>query len=94
MVVQLLVALVEAIRRQEERDRIGNVNGHRQVERRARLPHRIEPRVVDLHESSRRSALAQVEAERLQHLQSASAGPRGPFDLGRLELRVRRLVRA
>ena len=55
MVRQLLVALVEPIDRREERLRIGDVDGHRQLQRGAGLPHRIEARVVDGHQRAVRS---------------------------------------
>ena len=47
MVVELLEALVEAIDRQEERFRVRHVNRDRHLQRGARLPHRIEPAIVD-----------------------------------------------
>jgi hypothetical protein len=47
MLVQLLVALVEAIDRQEERLGVGDVNRDGEPERAAGFPHRIEPLVVD-----------------------------------------------
>ena len=54
MGVQLLEPLVEAIDRQEERLRIRDVDGDGHVEGRARLPHRVEPRVVDPRRAVRR----------------------------------------
>ena len=50
MRVELLVPLVEPVDRKEERLWIANVHGDRQAKTAARVPHRIEPRVVDPHE--------------------------------------------
>ena len=49
MRAELFVTFVETICRQEKRFRIGNVNGHRQVERSGRFPHRVESLVVDFY---------------------------------------------
>ena len=92
VVVQLLVPLVEAVRRQEERLRVANVDGHRDAERRAGFPHRIEPRIVDRHEPPRRAVLAQIEAKNLQHLETACAGFVRALDLCGLKRRIARLV--
>ena len=50
MIGELLVALVEPIDRQEERFRVGDVDGDRQAECAARFPHRIEAGIVHFDE--------------------------------------------
>ena len=91
--VELLVAFVEAIDRQEERFRIADVYRHRQAEPAARLPHRIEPGVVHAHQLAGRSAVAQVESERLEDLHAHGARRLGLADLVGLPGRVAGLAR-
>ena len=69
MIVQLFVALVEAVRRSKERNRVRNVNGHRNIELCTGIPHGIKACVVNSHEGPGCDVLPQVESERLQNLQ-------------------------
>ena len=71
MIVQLFKSLVEPIRRQKECLRIGNMDRNRHFERSARVPHRIEPTVIDLHQRTFRDPLPQVKTKGLQHLKTA-----------------------
>ena len=74
MIIQFFIALVEAVSRGEERNRIGDMNGDRHAELPARVPHRIEARVVDLSPSlPDGDVLAQEKSQRLQNLQTARA---------------------
>ena len=69
------------------------MNGDRHVQGRARLPHRVEPRVVDADERPAAIAIPEVEAERLQHLQAAGTGFVRPRELVRLEPGILGLAR-
>lgn len=48
--VQLLPTLVNAVDRQEEGFRIGNVDRHRHLQGADGLPHGVETRIVDTHQ--------------------------------------------
>ena len=65
MIVQLLETLVEAVDRQKEGFRIGNMDRNRNAQRTARFPHGIEALVIHFHERPRRNFLAQIQSERL-----------------------------
>ena len=81
MVLQFLDALVEAIDRQEERFGICHMDAHGEVERRARLPHRVKSAIVDRDQASVRATVAQIQPERLQDFDTSRAGAMGPLDL-------------
>ena len=70
---ELLVSFVEAIDRQEERFRIPDVHRDRQPETPAGIPHRIETRIVHLHQRAIRAAVPQIQAKRLEDLQAHRA---------------------
>src|SRR5215213_5484479 len=67
--VQLLPALVEAIERRKEGDRVSDVNQDRHVELRGRRPERIEPGIVDRDELP--LGLAEAQPEPLPDLQAS-----------------------
>ena len=94
MVMQLFEPLVGRVDRPEEGHRIRDVNANGQLERGAGLPHRIETAIVDGHESSARTAIPQVEAQRLQHFQPARARRMRRLDLIGLKCRIPGLSRA
>ena len=48
VIIQFFVALVEAVSRREERDRIGNVDSHGKVQLPADIPHGIKSGIIDL----------------------------------------------
>ena len=85
MVVQFLPAFVEAVDGQEKRLRIGDVNRHRHLERRAGFPHRVEAPVVDFHQRTLGDFFAQIQPQRLQDLQPARAVLVRAFDFIGLE---------
>src|SRR6266581_5101665 len=53
MVIQFLIALVEAVRRSKECNRIRDMNRYREVELATGVPHGIKSGVVNLHERAR-----------------------------------------
>ena len=67
--MQLFPALVEAVEWLEEGDRIRDVDEHRHIQFAGGLPHGIEPLVIDRDQLA--FVVAQVQAERLPHLQAA-----------------------
>src|SRR5215469_14197920 len=69
MVVELLVTLVEAIGRCEERDRIGNVNGNRNIQLATGIKHGIESGIINLNQRAGGNVLPQIETECLQNLE-------------------------
>ena len=71
MGLQFFPALVGFIQRIEEGHRIGHMDHHRPIEFGRRLPDRIEPRVVDLHQLV--VMIAHVQSERLPDLQTLRA---------------------
>src|SRR3984885_12527960 len=71
MIAQLLVALIEAIDRAKEGDRIGDMDRDRDPEIAAYVPHGIEARVIDGDQLPCRDVFAEIESERLENLQSA-----------------------
>src|ERR1035438_8390186 len=73
MIVQLLVTLVEPIGGSEEGNRVGDVNRDGHVQLPARIPHWIEPSIVDLHQLSLGDAIPQVKAERLEDLEPSGS---------------------
>src|SRR6185369_14939878 len=73
MRVELFVAFVEAIGRQEKCFRIRNVNGNGHIERAGRFPHCVESFVVDLHKRTGGYIFAQVKTESLENLETARA---------------------
>ena len=73
MGLQFFPALVGFVERIEEGHRIGHVDHHRPIEFRRRLPDRIEPRIVDLHQLI--MMIAHVQPERLPDLQALRAPP-------------------
>ena len=70
--LELLDAFVVFVERLEERDRVRDVDGHRDAEFGGRGPERVEPRVVDRDETA--VGPARVEAQRLPDLEAAGAG--------------------
>src|SRR4051812_5085776 len=86
--VWLLVPFVEPIDREEEGGRIRDVDGDRQAERAARLPHGIETAVIDLHQWTGRDLLPEVQTEHLEHLHAACPGGLRAPELVGLPLRV------
>jgi hypothetical protein len=97
MVAQLLPPLVEPVGGGEEGVGIGHVYEDREAQLAGRVPHRIEPGVVDLHEGAllallalrpAETALPQVEAQRLRDLQADGSGLPGPAQLVGLPRRV------
>ena len=88
MVAELLVSLVKPVGRRKKGNRIGDVNRHRHVQLRAGIPHRIEARIVDLHQCAGRNVFPQIESEGLQNLEAAGALTMSLFDGLGLQLRV------
>ena len=80
VIVQLLVALVEAIGRQEKGDRVGDMDGHRHVQLAARLPHGIEAGIVDGDEFAGGDVLSQIQSESFEDLQTPGTGSLGIGD--------------
>src|SRR6185312_4917226 len=80
MVAELFVSLVEPVSRREEGNWIGDVNRHGHVQLRARVPHGVESRIVDLDQRSGRDVVSQVESECLQNFESAGAVTMSLFD--------------
>ena len=78
---QLQPSLVGVIERIEKRLRLGDVDQHRHVEPRARLPNRIELRLV--HAQTTAVRLAIEHAEVLEHLQADRTRFDVRFELGR-----------
>jgi len=72
MLAELVVALVRAVERVEEGDRVGDVDGDRDAELAGGRPQWVEPGIVDRHEAPRRVAGGQ--AQRLPDLEAAGAG--------------------
>src|SRR5579864_4032939 len=91
MVIEFLVPFVEAISRREERNRIRNVNGNRHIQLAARVPHRVETRVIDSYQFAGCDVLSQIETERLQDLQAFASCAVCTFDGVRLNTRIIRL---
>src|SRR5207245_5994976 len=80
MVVQLLIAFVEAICQREKRQWIGHMNRNWHVESPASVPHGIKSRIVNLHKFARGNILAKVVSQSLKNLQAPRALPVGLFD--------------
>src|SRR5215471_2090277 len=74
VIVQFFESFVEPVGGQKERFGIGNMDRHGHVQGSAGFPHRIEAAVIDLHQRALGDSLAQIKAERLQHLQTARPG--------------------
>ena len=74
VVVELLPALVGRVERLEERDRVGDVDDHRDVELRGGLPERIESLVVHRHQPTGR--IASPQAQQLPDLEPDGAALR------------------
>src|SRR6266404_111030 len=99
MIIKLFVTFIESIGRPEERDRIGDVDSNGNFEFTARVPHGIEPGIIDFHQCSGGDVLAQIKTQSLENLESSSAIALRRFDSFRLKLwivglfesRVRRL---
>src|ERR1700742_2728348 len=70
MIAQLLVTLIEAVRRSKEGDRIGYMDGHGNSQASATLPHRIEAGIINLHQRSGGGVLTQIKPKRLQNLEA------------------------
>ena len=69
--MQLLPALVGRVERIEERDRVGDVDQHRQVQLAGGGPQRVEPRIIHRHQ--RAMLIAHMQAKRLPDLQPLGA---------------------
>src|SRR5215471_4870383 len=82
MVVELLVSLVESVGGCEERDGIGNVNGHRHIQLATGVPHGIKTRIINLDQGAGGDVLTQIKTERLQNLE-----PPRPVAVRRLDRR-------
>ncbi len=94
MIIQLFVALVEAIRGSEKCNRIRNVNCHGNVELSASFPHGVKTRIVNFHQCARSDVFAKIKSQCLENLQAASTITMGALDRLCLQLRVIRLLEA
>src|ERR1700722_454149 len=94
MIIQLFVALVEAIRGGEKCNRIRNVNCHGNVELSASVPHGIKTDIVNFHQRARSNVFSKIESQGLENLQAASPITMGPLYSLRLHFRVIRLLEA
>ncbi len=84
VLAQLLVALVRGVERLEERDRVGDVDRHRQAELPRRRPQRVEAGVVHRHESA--PGVARPQPQELPHLEAARPRRGAVPQPGRLHL--------
>src|SRR5437660_11105482 len=64
MIVQFLVALVEAVRGCKECDWIRNMNRHRQIQLAAGLPHRIKTHVINFHQRTCGYVFTKIQSQR------------------------------
>lgn len=88
MVVELLVALVESVHSREEGQRVRHVNAHWHFQGARNLPHRIEPRIVNLDQVPGLSVLTKIQAQGLENLDPTRAPLACTLNLARLEIRV------
>src|SRR5437660_3626704 len=94
MIVQFFKSLIEPIGWKEESFRVGHVNRHGDAKSSTGSPHRVETRIVNLDEWSRRHLLAQVESESLEHFEPARTGVFCVSNGVRLRLGIIRLIRS
>src|ERR1700751_146759 len=94
MIVQLLIALVEAIRGREECNGIRNMNRHRKIKLAAGIPHRIKTRVINSHQRTGGYVFTKIESQRLENLKTSPAVARRSPDGLCLQLRVVRFFEA
>src|ERR1700678_224093 len=94
MIIQLFVALVEAIRGGEKCNWIRDVNCHGDVELSAGVPHGIKTDIVNFHQCARSDVFAKIKSQGLENLQAASPITMGPLDRLCLQFRVIRLLEA
>src|ERR1700756_4837086 len=71
MIVQLLIALVEAIRGRKECDWIRNMNRHRKIKLAAGIPHRIKTRVINFHQRTCGYVFTKIESQRFEDFQAS-----------------------
>ncbi len=91
MIAQFLVPLVESVGRSEEGNRVGDMNCDWHIQLSAGVPHRVEPGIVDLYQPPGGKVLSQIEAQRLQDLETTSSIAVSLFDRLSLQLRIVRL---
>src|SRR6185295_14141936 len=65
VIVELIKALIEPIRGQKKSFGVRNVNGYRDSQRSACIPHRVETWIVDLHQRTFRNIFAKIESRSL-----------------------------
>ena len=92
MVIQFLKTLIETICRKKKRFGVGNVNRDGHSQRTASVPHRIKTRIIDFDEPAFANVFAQVQSERLQHLEPACARFVSVLDFISLKFAVIRLI--
>src|SRR5579863_6280055 len=74
MIVQFLETFVEPVNGQEERLRVGDVNGHRHTKCAARLPHGIKSRIVHFNETARPDVFSEIQPQYFFYFHSISTG--------------------
>ena len=84
MRAELFVPLVEPVDRLEERLRIPDVHGDGEAKKAAGFPHPVESRIVHMDERARWTTVAEIEAQRLEDLETLRSRVLGLGNLVRL----------